>query len=152
MASFSKTKQCKTKQGNHLLTAQLLPWSYRMPTEIVYKCIKPCLRVYRFFILIPFVVFYKLFKALWAQFLREEGGLLSPFQILILGSGQPTRRFLQHNLLHIWPTGGALSLGSGNAVYKAACGSQGSKTKLWGRKYPKVSKAKAAVWSFLTFL
>lgn len=87
MASFSKTKQCKTKQGNHLLTAQLLPWSYRMPTEIVYKCIKPCLRVYRFFILIPFVVFYKLFKALWAQFLREEGGLLSPFQILVLGSG-----------------------------------------------------------------
>lgn len=37
-------------------------------------------------------------------------------------------------------------------AYENACGIEGSNTKMWVEKYPKVSKAKAAVWSLLTFL
>lgn len=74
----------KTKQNKENIS-----WQLNFPhraTECPLKmciCIKLCQRVYSFFILIPFVVFYKLFKDHWASFLREEGGLLNPFQILI---------------------------------------------------------------------
>lgn len=140
------------QQGKHLLAAQLPPWSYSMPTEIVYECIKPCQRVYRFCLSWFLLLCFTNCSRPGGPSFWEKRGLLSLSESSFLSRGRLPGDyfskisfiFVQVGVQYPW----ALEIQFIRLPMPVEVQKQS-----WGWKnIQKVSKAKAAVWSFLTFL